>query len=369
MTAQRLVVLYSRALVYAGPALLVAVLLADRRWTGQVPELVALLAGGIALRGLQIPLSKYSYLTQTGLVAMAGSLLVGLPATALAVGVSTFAVDWLWLRKAPQAAAVNLGRELIAAVAAYGVYAGLVHASSAPPGLHVETLPGLFFYGLCYFVCTRLLFYFALIIRGKLEQSERLLILRYECISFGATIIAAACVVGTVVYWPPVAWLFVGAVLGAIGLLFKKTMEEAIAAEELNKVHAMEAVITSNVSLHDSFARIERLAHRLMDWGDFRIYRHHEGQLALAYRGEIGRAEREEPSPDVAELRRQVVTSGESVLIDDVTRDRRVTDASLNVQSLVIMPLKFGDQVIGTFELDHHKRKSYRPKDLVTITT
>ena len=369
MTAQRLVVLYSRALVYAGPALLVAVLLADRRWTGQVPELVALLAGGIALRGLQIPLSKYSYLTQTGLVAMAGSLLVGLPATALAVAVSTFAVDWLWLRKAPHAAAVNLGREVVAAVAAYGVYAGLVHASGAPPGLHVETLPGLFFYGLCYFVFTRLLFYFALIIRGKLEQSERLLILRYECISFGATIIAAACVVGTVVYWPPVAWLFVGAVLGAIGLLFKKTMEEAIAAEELNKVHAMEAVITSNVSLHDSFARIERLAHRLMDWGDFRIYRHHEGQLALAYRGEIGRAEREEPSPDVAALRRHVVTSGEAVLIDDVTRDRRVTDASLDVQSLVLMPLKFGDQVIGTFELDHHKRKSYRPKDLVTITT
>ena len=58
-----------------------------------------------------------------------------------------------------------------------------------------------------------------------------------------------------------------------------------------------------------------------------------------------------------------------AVLIDDVTRDRRVTDASLDVQSLVLMPLKFGDQVIGTFELDHHKRKSYRPKDLVTITT
>src|SRR3989454_8902341 len=146
-------------------------------------------------------------------------------------------------------------------------------------------------------------------------------------------------------------------------------MEEAIAAEELNKVHAMEAVITSNVSLHDSSARIERLAHRLMDWGDFRIYRQHEGELALAYRGEIGRPDREEPSPDVAALRRQVAASGQAVLIDDVTRDRRVADASLNVQSLVIMPLTFGDQVIGTFELHHHKRKSYRPKDLGTIAT
>ncbi len=369
MTAQRLVVWYSRALLYAGPALVVAVLVADPRWTGQLPELVVLTAGGIALRGLQIPLSKYSYLTQTGLVALAGSLVVGLPAATLAVAVSTMVTDWLWLRKAPWGAAVNAGREVVAAVASYGVYAGFARASNAPPGLHVETIPGLFFYGLSYFAGSRLLFYFALLVRGKLEQSERLLILRYECIGFGATIIATICVVGTVVYWPPLAWVFVAAALGALGLLFKKTIEEAIAAEELNKVHAMEAVITSNVSLHDSFARIERLAHRLIDWGDFRIYRHHEDQLALAYRGEIGRRDRGEPSPDVVALRGQVVKTGETVLIDDVTRDRRVADASLNVQTLVIVPLRFGDQVIGTLELEHHKRKLYRPKDVVTITT
>ncbi len=369
MTAQRFVAWYSQGLLYAGPALVVAVLVADPRWTGQLPELVALIAGGIALRGLQIPLSKYSYLTQTGLVALAGSLVIGFPAATLAVAVSTMAVDWLWLRKAPSSAAVNAGREVLAAVAAYGVYAGFVGASNAPPGLHVETIPALFFYGLSYFACSRLLFYFALLVRGKLEQSERLLILRYECIGFGATIIATVCVVGTVVYWPPLAWVFVAAALGALGLLFKKTIEEAIAAEELNKVHAMEAVITSNVSLHDSFARIERLAHRLVDWGDFRIYRHHEDDLALAYRGEIGRRDRGEPSPDVVALRRHVVSTGETVLIDDVTRDRRVADASLNVQTLVIVPLRFGDQVIGTLELEHHKRKSYRSKDVVTITT
>ncbi len=369
MTSQRLVSWYSQALLSIGPVLVVAVLIADPRWTGQLPELVAMTAAGILLRGLQIPLSKYSYLTQTGLVALAGSLAVGLPATALAVALSTMVVDWVWLRKAPWIAGVNAGREAVAVVAAYGVYATVVRLSNPPPGLHVETLPALFAFGLCYFAFTRLLFYFALIIRGKLEQSERLLILRYECIGFGATIIASACIVGTVVYWPPVAWLFVTAALGALGLLFKKTIEEAIAAEELNKVHAMEAVITSNVSLHDSFARIERLAHRLVDWGDFRIYRHHEGELVLAYRGDIGRREREEPSPDVVVLRRQVVATGEPVLIDDASRDRRVTDASVNVQTLVIVPLRFGDQVIGTLELDHHKRKLYRPKDVLTINT
>ena len=369
MTSDRLVVLYTRVLLAVAPVVLLAVLVADPRWTGQIPELVVLIAVGMVLRGLQIPLSKYSYLTQTGLVTLAGSLVVGLPAAALAVALSTFVVDWLWQRKASFAGAVNAAREVIAAVAAYGVYAGLVQASGAPPGLHVETLPALFFYSLSYFAASRLLFYFALILRGKLEQSERLLILRYECISFGATIIATACVVGTVVYWPPVAWTFVGAALGALGLLFKKTIEEAIAAEELNKVHAMEAVITSNVSLHDSFARIERLAHRLLDWGDFRIYQRQEAALVLAYRGAIGRRDREEPSPDVAALRQHVAASGGTLVIDDVTRDRRVADANASVRSLVIVPLRFGDQVVGTLELEHHKRKSYRPKDVVTITT
>ncbi len=370
MTAQQFVVRYSQGLSITGPIALVACLIADPRWTGQIPVTLIMLGLCVGLRGAQIPLSKYSYLTQTGLVALAGSLLVGVPATALAVVGSVIGADWLWQRKMFRAALVNLGREVLALVGAYGVYAAAITVSEVPtPGLRVDTIPALFFYGLSYFVISRLLFYFALIIRSKLEQDERLLILRYECISFGATVIATGTVVGTVVFWPPLAWVFVGAALGALGLLLKHTLEEAIAAEELNKIHAMEAVITSNISLEDSFARIERLAHRLVDWGDFRIYRRQDGGLQLAYRGVIGRAGRGEPSQDTAALRERVVETGVTMVIDDVTRDKRVADAPLSVQSLVMVPLKFGDQVIGTLELEHHKRKSYRPKDVVTIAT
>src|SRR5437870_13637325 len=329
-----------------------------------------MLGATIMLRGAQVSLSKYSYLTQTGLVALVGSLLVGVPATVLAVALGVLGADWLWQKKLFRAALVNLGREITALVGAFGVYAATLRLSeAAAPGLHVELVPALFFYALAYFVISRLLFYFALIVRGKLEQDERLLILRYECIAYGATVIASGVVVGTVVYWPPLAWLFVAAALGALGLLFKHTIEEAIAAEELNKIHAMEAVITSNVSLADSFARIERLAHRLVDWGDFRIYRRQEGALQLAYRGQIGRADRGAPSSDTAALRETVALTGESVVIDDVTRDKRIADAPLVVQSLVMVPLKFGDQVIGTLELEHHKRKVYRGKDVLTINT
>jgi methyl-accepting chemotaxis protein len=370
MTANRLVTLHSRALALAGPLLLAAVLIGDPRWTGQLPATLLMLAAALLLRGAQIPLSKYSYLTQTGLVALGGSLLVGLPATVLAVALGVLGADWLWQKKMFSAALVNLGRELVALVAAFGVYAAALRlADATPPGLHVELVPALFFFVLAYFVFSRLLFYFALIIRDKLEQSERLLILRYECISYGATVVGTGILVGTVVYWPPVASIFVAAALGALGLLFKHTLEEAIAAEELNKIHAMEAVITSNISLEDSFVRIERLAHRLVDWGDFRIYRRQDGALRLAYRSAAGRPERGDPSSDIGELREQVARTGEAVVLDDVTRDPRVADAPLYVQSLVMVPLKFGDKVIGTLELEHHKRKAYRSKEVFTVHT
>ena len=369
MTVQRFVTVYSQSLAYAGLVLLAAVLGADLRWLRQVPEIIVLLGACVVLRGLHIPLSKYSYLTQTGLIALAGSLLVGLPAAAIAVAGGTVIADWAWHRKPLRVAWINLGREVIALVAAYGVYAFVLEAADIPPQPHSAIVLPLFAFALTYFLVSRALFYLSLLVRGKLELGERMLILRYEMLAYFATLIGTASVVGVVLAWPPIVWLFVAPVLVGLGLLLKMMLEEAVSAEELNKIHAMEAVITSNLSLEDSFRRIERLAHRLVDWGDFRIYRRQDGALALAYRSAIGREARYEPSADTVELRDAAVRAGETVVIDDVTRDRRVADAPLEVQSLVIVPLKFGDLVIGTLELEHHKRKAYRRKDVLTITT
>ncbi|MGH6886300.1 MAG: methyl-accepting chemotaxis protein, partial [Geminicoccales bacterium] len=279
--------------------------------------------------------------------------------------------DSVWHRKPLRAAWINLGREVVTLVGAAGVYAALLRWLEVSPdaGLHIDLLPALSLYALAYFGFGRVLFYFSLIIRAKLEPGERMMIIRYEVIGYAATLLAAAILVSVVAAWSFGAWVLVGLVLIFLGLLLKQMLEEAISAEELNKIHVMEAVITSNVSLADSFQRIERLAHRLVDWGDFRIYRLHDGALTLAHRSTQGRPDRGEPSADTAGLRRAVAASGESVVIDDVTRDKRVADAPLAVQSLVIVPLKFGDQVIGTLELEHHKRHSYRRQDILTITT
>jgi methyl-accepting chemotaxis protein len=370
MNFQRFVMLYGRLLAAAGVVVTAAVLVADPRWVHQWVEILVMFLAATWLRGQTVRLSKYSYLNQTGLVSLAGSLLVGVPATLIALIGGTLLADWVWLRKTLWAAVINYGRECTALVSAFGVYAAILAVSGvSDPGLHVATIPAIFFYALTYFLFSRLLFYLSLLIRGKLEQNEQLLIIRYEVIAYFGTIGAATTVVSAVLAWPPVTWLFVAAALGALGQLLKQMLEEAISAEELNKIHAIESVITSNISLQDSFRRIERLAHRLVDWGDLRIYRRAEEGLRLAYRSRIGRAERGEPTADVAALRGQVVANGETLVIHDVMRDRRVADVPEYVQSLVLVPLRFGDAVIGTLELEHHKRRAYRRKDIVTIAT
>ncbi len=371
MSLTRFVTLYSQSLAWAGTIVLLGVVMADTRWLGQLPELVVLFGCALALRGMAIPLSKYSYLTQTALVGLLGSLLVGVPATTVAIAGAVLVADSAWQRKPLRVAWINLGRETIALVAAYGVYATILHwLDMASPELTIDLLPAVAGYALAYFVFSRLLFYFSLIIRAKLEPGERMMIIRYEVIGYAATVLATTIMVATVVSWSSIgAWVIVGLVVTFMGLLLKQMVEEAISAEELNKIHAMEAVITANISLEDSFRRIERLAHRLVDWGDFRIYRLHEGVMTMAHRSAQGREGRGEPSEDTKALRQQVVATGETAVIDDVTRDKRVADAPLQVQSLVIVPLKFGDQVIGTLEIEHHKKNSYRRQDVLTITT
>jgi methyl-accepting chemotaxis protein len=372
MNFQRFVLLYGRVLAAIGLAVTVVVLLIDRRWMHQWIEILVMMGACVGLRGQAVRLSKYSYLHQAGVVSLGGSLLVGVPATLVAAIGGTILADWVWLRKALWAAVINYGREAITLVAAYGMYAAILAVSNiTDPGLHVTTIPALFFFALAYGALGRLLFYMSLMVRGKLEQDEQLLIIRYEVIAYFGTVGAVTTVVSAVLAWPPVTWLFVAAALGALGQLLKQMLEEAISAEELNKIHAIESVITSNISLHDSFQRIERLAHRLVDWGDLRIYRRTEegGALRLAYRSDIGRAERVEPTADVAQLRTQVVEQGETLVINDVMRDKRVADVPEYVQSLVLVPLRFGEGVIGTLELEHHKRRAYRRKDIVTIAT
>lgn len=368
LSVPRILQAYAQVLRIGGLAFAAFALAFDRRWIDTPAATLLLVAGVVLLRVTPIRLSKYSYLTQTGLAALAGAVLVGPASVILALAIGVLISDAVILRKELTAASVNAGREVLAFAAAFGIYAAVLDRSG-DPGLTIDFLPAAFTLVASYFLIARALFYFTLILRGRLESAEQLLILRWEIVSYLVTIIGVSVIVAAVQALEPVGWLAVLLLMGVLGLLTKRILEEAIAAEDLNKVHMMESALTSNATLQASLEQIERLAYRLLDWGDFRIYRREGESASLIYRGVAGRPRRGIPSPELVPLRAGVLQRGGTLVIQSTRRDPRITKPDPDVQCLVIQPLRLGDDVLGTVEIDHFKRSAYHAKDLAALAT
>ena len=359
---------YARAVAWGGIVLGGAALALDRRWLEHPWLTLTIVAIVAILRKGQIPLSKFSYLSQIGIVALVGSITVGPGVVIFATWFGVFITDAFWLRKLLKAAWVNASREVIGFMAAYGAYA-LVFLKAEPSGITLDFLgPGLTLAGL-YFFFTRSLFYFTLLVRGKLESHERLMILRYEVLSYLLTLIGAIIAANAIQSLPPEAWLSVLAVVGVLGVLTKRILEEAIGAEELNKIHARERIITSNVSLQDAFVQLEQMANRVLDWSDFRIYRIREDSNTMVYRGVLGWPNRGDPPFDSQTLRTQAAQGGEAVVVTDARNDDRILAPTPDAVSMLVLPLRFGAEIIGTLELDHHKPHTYGKKEVTAAST
>jgi methyl-accepting chemotaxis protein len=359
---------YARLLTVGGGIVAAGALAVDHRWMEQ-PVAVLLLSGMVfGLRAAPIRLSKYSYLTQAGIPVLIGAVTVGPTPVVLALYLGVLGSDVLWLRKLPRAGVINAGREVLGFAASYGPYAA-VHYYSGSPEVSLDFLPAAAILVCLYFFATRSLFYFTLLVRGKLEYAEKILILRWEIIAYLLTLIATVIGIATVQALAPVGWVAVGLALSVLGMLTRKIIEEAIGAEDLNKVHLMETDIASNATLQGSFDQIERLAHRLLDWSDFRVYRLEGAALSLAYRGVNGRPDRGDMPDELHSLRREAIASGGPVVVRDVRRDPRLGHVMSGVGSLVVHPIRFGDDLLGVVEVDHPKRHAYGSKDLVALAT
>jgi methyl-accepting chemotaxis protein len=359
---------YTRVLALGGLALMLAVLVVDTRWIAHPISTGLLMISIFALRVVPVRLSKYSYLTQSAVPMLAGAVCVGPAPVVAALWVGVAGADVFGLRKPPRAGLINAGREVIGFVAAYGPYAAIL-ALGGTMELTLDFLPAAAILVALYFFLSRALFYFSLLVRNKLENAEKILILRWEISSYLLTLIAATVVITALATLAPVGWVAVALALGVLGLLTRQIMDEAIGAEDLNKVHLMEAAIASNATLQGSFTQIERLAFRLLDWGDFRVYRVSRSEISLAYRSSIGRPGRKEPPPALAPLRHEVVETGEPLVVRDAKRDERLADFLPDVLTLVMHPIRFGDEILGILEMEHHKRHAYGSKDLVAMST
>src|SRR3954467_10635954 len=314
---QRLLNGYSRLLSLGGLVLLGGVLAVDSRWMTSPISTAVLMFSIFALRAVPVRLSKYSYLTQSAIPTLVGAVCIGPSSVAAALWVGVAAADVFGLRKQPRAGMINAGREVIGLVAAYGPYAAIL-AMGGTTELTLDFLPAAAILVALYCFLSRALFYFSLLVRNKLESAEKILILRWEISSYLLTLIASTIVITALATLAPVGWVAVAMALGVLGLLTRQILDEAIGAEDLNKVHLMEAAIASNSTLQGSFTQIERLAYRLLDWGDFRVYRASGPEASLAYRAVVGRENRVEPTAGTAPLRHEVVQTGEPVVIQDI---------------------------------------------------
>ncbi len=364
----RIIDYYARVLAVGGLVLAAAVLVTDQRFITAPVASLGLIAAVTFLRAYPVRLSKYSYLTQVAVPVLVGAVAVGPSPVVLALLVGVIAADTIWLRKSQRVAFINAGREIIAFTCAFGVYAAVLQASGTP-SLSVDFLPAAFSLVAMYFLASRAMFYFTLLVRDKLEQVEQLLILRWEVVSMLLSLGACVVTIAALQSLSPAGWVAVAGVLTAIGMLTKRILEEAIAAEDLNKIHLMESAITGNAGLHGSFEQIERLGYRLLDWGDYRICRWDGADVTLAYRGRIGRPNRERMLPELNTFRREVVATARPVMIRDAGRDSRISTPDPDVQSILIYPVRFGEDLLGTLEIDHFKRNAYGPKDLSAVST
>ncbi|HEV2085994.1 MAG TPA: methyl-accepting chemotaxis protein [Gemmatimonadales bacterium] len=364
----RLLQRYTLVLGVGGLILMLAVLTLDRRWIEQPVSTLVLMVSILALRSVPVRLSKYSYLTQSAVPVLVGAVSIGPSPVVAALWVAVVGADVFGLRKQPRAGFINAGREVIGFVAAFGPYAAILSLGSTT-ALTLDFLPAAAVLVSLYFFITKALFYFSLLSRRKLENAEKILILRWEISSYLLTLIAVTIVVAALVTLAPVGWVAVALALGVLGLLTRQILDEAIGAEDLNKVHLMEAAIASNSTLQGSFTQIERLAYRLLDWGDFRVYRVNGTETSLAYRASTGRDDRDAPAPAIGPLRHEVVQTGEPMMVKDVRSDDRLGGLPDGVRTLAIHPIRFGDEILGTLEVEHHKRHAYGAKDLLAMST
>jgi methyl-accepting chemotaxis protein/putative methionine-R-sulfoxide reductase with GAF domain len=369
LTHHQFVLRAGEALMISGSAIVIAVLVDYRVWVVHWPGVLIMVLTTLALRTFQFGLGKYAYTSQVGVGALAGSLVVGPEVTLLGLALGTVIADHGWLRRDWRPAWVNACREVVALSAAYGVFALAMTVSHAPGSLSYEGVPALALYGTAYFLTSRSLFYFTLLVRRKLTADDRLLILRYEIIAYALTLVGAVAVVFTLVALPPLSWPFVAAPLGFGGFMLKRIVEEAIQAEEMNKIHAMETVITSNVGLDASLTRIEELAHRILDWTSYRVCQRREGVVEVRYRGTMSEAVGDGTAEGLEELRDVAVASRTPVVIQDATRDARTLGMAGEARSVVVQPLVFAEECIGTLEVEHLQPRRYGRKELALIET
>ena len=369
MTVGALLVAYARLIPAAGTILLAFGIWRRGGASLHPLSLALLLLLAVVLRRLQFTVTKYTTVSFLMVAAVGGAIVAGPETAGLGLLLGAVGCDWLLLRKDFRLAWINAGREVLALLAAFGVYLWVATGfgtSTATSG--ADAVPALALFFVAHFVVSRGLLYFSLLVRNKLLPEERALILRAELLTYASGAIAVAVIVAALqlLGWSGTA--LIAMVLGFAGLLLKRIVQESVGAEELNAILAMEEVVSSDREMAEAIGRIEALAYRLVDWNALRITRIHDGRAAVVYRNDRGwLLVPEAPSLDGQRLRETALSSGAPVVLRDARRDARVERPRAEARSALVMPLRFGDRAVGLLEVEHAEPGTYGDREVALM--
>ena len=364
--------LWARLLAIAGTLVLIAGAAGDPRWVDHPAALALMAFATVLFRMRSVSITKFASLSAVQVVAMSGALAAGAATTAIALYAGVLIADVVHHRKTFTASWINASREMVTLYAAYGIYALVaMRMPGATTGtLTAESVPAIAIFFLSHFILNRAALYARLLSRNKLLPDEQALILRYEVIVFIASMVASVAILAALSYIGKTGWIVLAVLLLFGAMLLRRILEEAVEAEELNRIHAMDNVVSADGSVEDSFRRIATLANRLVNWRDFRILRVDGGQgdpmVVFNAREGLLPVPRP-PEGGMGRLRRAAVDRRQTIVVNDTSRDDRVSAPRAAAGSIVVAPLRFGDRLLGLLEIEHQKRQAYSEKHLVVV--
>jgi methyl-accepting chemotaxis protein len=359
-------------LAIVGTLVLIAGAAGDPRWVDHPWALGVMTVATVLFRMRSVTITKFASLNAVQVVAMTGALAAGATTTAIALYTGVLIADIAHHRKTFTASWINASREMVTLYAAYGVYAlvALRIPGASAGALTSESIPAIAIFFLAHFILNRAALYATLLTRRKLLPDEQALILRYEVIVFIASMVASVAILAALAFIGKTGWIVLAVLLLFGAMLLRRILEEAVEAEELNRIHAMDTVVSSDGNLEESFRRIANLANRLVNWRDFRILRVDGGDadpLVVFTAREGLLANPRPPDSGMGRLRRNVVDRGQTIVVNDTFRDDRVSAPRTEARSVVVVPLRFGGRLLGLLEIEHHKRQVYGEKQLVVV--
>ncbi len=337
------------AIAGIGAFLVIVELLFDPRWKGLLLSSLAVFVATLGLRFLSIPLLRGWSLTQTGIVVLIAGLTLPAVTGMLGLFPAVLISEAMLRRRGVRAGLVEAGREMVAFATGYGFFAaGLVSIQGASPTLAL-VLPAAMFAGI--WLAVRLVLGLGLsMLDQTLDPGDRGFVVRWEVIGFLFTLAGTGFAVWSLGRFDLVGWIFAAMVLGLFGLLVRVLLQDLIARELQSEIHALRLGVTPT-AMGDAYAGVERLARRMIDWDDFRVYRSGtENGPRLAYRSGFARTSADDESGR-SDSRIRAMELGARITIHGVT----------------IHPLRQAGTSLGTMELTEPRRAPFGTRDIRLI--